>query len=76
MTSKKIVKCSIGPYPKSRMDFGNIPHVKVVFEDGEEKDLFTFYPDELRFSESEFIGLTEEQARKLRHDKDVAYLRS
>jgi hypothetical protein len=35
-----------------------------------------FYPDELSFSEQEFIGLTREQAMSLRHRKDVAYLRS
>jgi hypothetical protein len=52
-----------------------MPKVAVTFEDGTSKDLFSFYPDEISFSESEFIGLTEEEARKLRHDRDVAYLR-
>lgn len=50
--------------------------VTVEFEDGTKKELFRFYPDEISFSPSEFIGLTEEQARKLRFDKDIAYLRS
>jgi len=31
--------------------------VKVQFNNGEEKTLFEFYPDEISFSENEFIGL-------------------
>jgi hypothetical protein len=73
--SQKIVSCKIGPYPKGMFSL-EMPKVNVQFEDGTEKDLFSFYPDELSFRESEFIGLTEEEARKLRHDRDVAYLRS
>lgn len=74
----KIVECQIGPYPKSwgEMFSVGLPKVHVTFEDGSEKDLFTFYPDEISFSEREFIGLTETEARKLRHDRDVSYLRS
>lgn len=58
--------------------FGN--EVLVRFEGGEGDDpphlLMTYYPDELTFTASEFIGLTKEQALRLFHDKDVAYLRS
>jgi|15BtaG_2_1085339.scaffolds.fasta_scaffold03482_7 hypothetical protein len=68
----KIIDCTIGPYPKSLFD--QMPKVSVTFEDGSEKDLFSFYPDELSFSKSEFIGLTEDQAYQLRHRKDVRYL--
>ena len=71
----KIIDCTIGPYPRGFADFA-MPKVAVTFEDGSQKDLFSFYPDELSFRKSEFIGLTEEQARQLRHDKDVRYLRS
>jgi hypothetical protein len=53
-----------------------MPTITVTFEDGKVKELFSFYPDEIYFSESEFIGLTEEEARALRHEKDIAYLRS
>ena len=70
----KITKCTIGPYPKSLFD--PMPEVKVTLEDGSEKVLFGFYPDEISFSESEFIGLTEEEARVLKGKKDRAYLRS
>lgn len=71
----KIVSCTIGPYPKGWSDL-TMPKVRATFEDGTEKVLFSFYPDEIDFSESEFIGLTEAEARKLRHDRDVAFLRS
>ena len=72
--NQKIVKCEIGPYPKT---FGDpMPKVEVTFEDGTRKRLFHFYPDEISFKESEFVGLTEEEARRLRHTKDVRYLQS
>ena len=70
----KITQCSIGPYPRGLFD-PTMPKVRVTFEDGSEKELFRFYPDELSFRESEFIGLTEVEARALRHRRDVAYLR-
>jgi hypothetical protein len=69
-----IIKCKIGPYPKGFLD--PMPIVAVVFSDKTTAELFSFYPDELSFSESEFIGLTKSQAMQLRHNKDVAYLRS
>ena len=55
--------------------FDPMPKVTVTFADGEVKELFSFYPDEISFTESEFIGLTEAEAHELRHRKDVAYLR-
>lgn len=70
----KITKCTIGPYPKGLFD--PMPEVKVTYEDGSEETLFWFYPDELSFTESEFIGLTRQEAKDLRLKKDVAYLRS
>lgn len=38
--------------------------------------LFTYYPNELHFYENEFIGLTVEDALKLRLERDLEYLRS
>lgn len=70
----KIVSCVIGPYPKSLFD--PMPVVKAKFDNGTERDVFTFYPDELSFSESEFIGLTHQEAIALKVKKDTAYLRS
>ncbi|HIB21735.1 MAG TPA: hypothetical protein EYO32_09545 [Rhodospirillales bacterium] len=72
----KIVSCEIGPYPKSIMDYFGRTKVTVTLDDGERKDLFSFYPDEISFSTGEFIGLTEQEAHSLHHKKDVAYLRS
>ena len=53
-----------------------MPMVKVQFDNGEEKILFEFYPDEISFSESEFIGLTEESAHRLRFEKDKKFIQS
>ncbi|MDA8651659.1 hypothetical protein N9L75_03695 [Porticoccaceae bacterium] len=53
-----------------------MPKVTVIFEDGSSKELFKFYPDEISFRPSEFVGLTEEDARRLRQAKDVAYLKA
>ena len=73
--SNRIVSVVIGPYPKSFLDFV-MPKVTATFEDGTVEVLFAFYPDELSFSQQEFVGLTREEAGQLRHQKDVAYLRS
>lgn len=54
----------------------SMPKVTVTFEDGSVKDLFQFYPDEIHFSESEFVGRTEAEAFAIRTKKDVDYLRS
>ena len=75
MTDSLIVSCEIGPYPKSMFDM-KMPEVKATFSDGSEKVLFSFYPDELSFSEGEFIGLTEKEAHDLFRRKDIAYLGS
>jgi hypothetical protein len=70
----KITHAEITPLPKSFLD--PMPEVIATFEDGHRKSLFWFYPDEISFSPSEFIGLTEEDARSLYHKKDIAYLQS
>lgn len=70
----KIVKCEIGPYPKSLFD--EMPKVKATFDNGETKELFSFYPDEINFAEGEFIGKTAAEAVALKGKKDVAYLQS
>jgi len=72
--SKKIIKAEITAMPKGMFD--PMPKVKVEFEDGSKETLFEFYPDEISFSESEFIGLTEEEARNLKFKKDKNYLQS
>lgn len=76
--ASKIVAVVIGPFARNWMESMTIglPKVHAKFDDGTEKELFSFYPDELSFSEREFIGLTEDQARDLRTRKDIAFLRS
>lgn len=48
----------------------------VTVNTGDIMHIGRYYPDELHFDESEFVGLTIEQAKKLIHERDVAYLRS
>ncbi len=73
-----IVKCTIGDYPRPMPQgmFDSMPKVRVRFNNGEEIILFEFYPDEISFSESEFIGLTEGSARRLKFEKDKRYIQS
>jgi len=74
--SPVISRCEIGNYPRSMPEgiLDAMPQVKVQFDDGSEKTLFEFYPDELSFTEDEFIGLTEKQAHELRMKKDIEFL--
>ena len=54
-----------------------MPQVWVTYENEEEEEmLFDYYPDEISFTPGEFVGLTRDQALRLRTKKDVAYLRS
>jgi hypothetical protein len=71
-----IVHATIGPMPRPMPVgmFDPLPTVTVWFSDGTEKTLFTFYPDEIQFSESELLGLTEAQARHLKLHKDQHWL--
>jgi hypothetical protein len=69
-----IVKARITEQPKSMFD--PMPEVWVTYEDGEEEKLFSYYPDEISFDASEFVGLTRDAANRLYSKKDVAYLRA
>jgi len=53
-----------------------MPVVSATFDDGTKKELFSFYPDEIRFDEGELVGLTEAEAHSLFREKDITYLRS
>ena len=76
----RIVAATIGPMPRPLEDpagiFDRMPNITATFENGQVKELFSFYPDELSFTASEFVGFTEQEARALRFKKDVEYLRS
>lgn len=56
--------------------WGSKNQVKARFNNGEEKVVVEYYPDELQFSPNEFVGLTEIEASMLFHKKDIAYLQS
>jgi hypothetical protein len=77
MTTPRITQIEISsiPRPKPLGLFDPTPVVTASFDDGSVKELFSFYPDEIRFDEGELIGLTEAEAHALRHEKDVSYLR-
>ena len=64
------------PRPMPQGMFDPMPEVIATFEDGSTKNLFAFYPDEVSFQASEFVGLTEEEAHSLFQKKDTSYLRS
>ena len=68
----KIVSARITPIGEGIL--GPMPEVFVTLENGAEVRLFDFYPDEIRFSPQEFVGLTIEEGVRLKFDKDVAYL--
>jgi hypothetical protein len=70
----KIKSARITKMPQSM--FENMLKVLAAFEDGTEKELFSYFPDEISFTPEEFIGLTEEEARSLKVNKDKAYLQS
>jgi hypothetical protein len=70
----KITAARITPMPKKFSD--PMPQVFVTTEDGHEQLLFEFYPDEISFRAQEFVGLTMNEARDLKRQKDVEYLRS
>lgn len=50
--------------------------VSATTDDGASKPIFSYFSDELSFSAVELVGKTVEQAMELRHNRDVAYLRS
>lgn len=57
----KIINVLITPMPRPMPEgmFDPMPEVVATFEDGSTQTLFSLYPDEISFRESEFIGLTE-----------------
>ena len=73
-----ISKCAIGPFPRPMPEgmFDQMPTVTVTLSNGETLNLFEYYPDEISFVESEFIGLTIAEAESLLTRKDVKYLQS
>ena len=73
-TVQSAVIGTMRPMPAGKFD--PLPAVTVTWDDGETEKLFTFYPDEISFSEAELIGLTRGEIKTLYHRKDVSYLQS
>ncbi len=69
-----IVSAYITDMPKSLNS--PMPEVIATMSDGQEHKLFWFYPDEISFEPDEFVGLTAEEGRQLRLQKDLQYLQS
>jgi hypothetical protein len=70
----QIVSAHITDLPKKIGD--PLPEVWATFEDGTDKMLFKYYPDEISFEAQDFIGLTEEEATLFKFGRDRAYLRA
>ena len=67
----KIVECEI---TKSTSIF-DVPSVMVKYAGSDEfVKLFDYYPDEISFSSSEFIGLTEAEGKQLKFQRDKAFI--
>ena len=47
-----------------------------VMDDGSEEIVVHWFSDELSFAPSDFVGLTVDEARDLKQERDIAYLRS
>ena len=72
--ARKIKTASISEMPLKITD--PPPWVTVDYEDGTAEKLFSFYPDEISFSPSEFVGLTREESFQLVYRKDKAFLQA
>lgn len=70
----KVINSRITEQPKSLFD--PLPKVYVTLENGVEEFLFDYYPDEISFTPSEFIGLTIDECRHLKFKKDKQFLTS
>ena len=70
----KIVSARITDMPE---DFGDdMPKVYGTLDNGSEVFLFEYYPDEISFNEKEFVGLTIDEAKHLKFEKDLNYIQS
>jgi len=70
----KIISARITAMPKSFFD--PMPKVYITLENEVEEFLYEYYPDEISFTTSEFIGLTKDEAIHLKFVKDRNYLQS
>jgi hypothetical protein len=78
MNKMKIISAAITPMPRPMPEgmFDDMPIVRATFEDGSTRNLFEYYPDEISFHPTEFVGLTAQEAISLKMRKDIAYLQA
>lgn len=62
-------------FQDSTRRYGN-REAMATMDDGSEEFVFCWFDDELSFSPQELIAMTIEQARDLKQERDMAYLRS
>lgn len=74
MPEPRIASVVITPMPKTLFD--PMPVVYATFDDGTEEALFSYYPDEIQFTEQEFLGLTRQEAKALFVKRDKLWLQS
>lgn len=76
--SPRIVRFEIKsmPHRKWMRLLGEMRTVTATFDNGMRRDLFSFSPDEIMFSEDEVVGLTEQEADELRRLKNLTFLQS
>lgn len=60
---------------KSEVYYGEVQLV-AVYEDDSKEFLFGYFPEEYSISPSELIGKTKDEAFDVKHEKDLAFLRS
>ena len=70
----KIISARITAMPKSFFD--PMPKVYITLENEVEEFLYEYYPDEISFTTSQFIGLTKDEAIHLKFVKDKRFLQS
>jgi hypothetical protein len=70
----KIASARISPVDMKNFKFQ--AHVVATFEDGTERIVVEYYPDEIQFSPEEVIGKTESEVRQMKLRKDREYLLS
>ena len=71
-TNPRIITSARIELPRS---WGDMAKVMVQVDRGEERQLFDYFADELRFEADEFIGLSETEGRKLHYQRDLQYIR-
>jgi hypothetical protein len=67
-SGRKIVSAVITPVPRSLPEglFDQAPRVIATLDNGEDVELFSFYAHERSFSAEHFVGLTVDEARRLK----------